>query len=57
VGILALLGGELSNQYPRIRGLLSTRLVIRQSTWPWGGETGDEKESVIAQLKSLVEKL
>ncbi|BCQ40453.1 lac repressor [Erwinia rhapontici] len=40
-----------------IRELLPTHLIIRQSTCPYGGEEEDEKKSVIAQLKSLVEKL
>lgn len=40
-----------------IRELLPTRLIIRQSTCPYGGEEEDEKKSVIAQLKSLIEKL
>lgn len=39
----------------RIRELLPTRLVIRQSTWPYAGD--NEQEAVIAQLKTLVEKL
>jgi len=38
--------------------LLPTHLIIRQSTCPYGGEEkDDEKKSVIAQLKSLIEKL
>lgn len=41
----------------RIRELLPTHLIIRQSTSPYGGEEEDEKKSVIAQLKSLIEKL
>jgi len=40
-----------------IRELLPTHLIIRQSTCPYGGEEEDEKKSVIAQLKSLIEKL
>lgn len=41
----------------RIRELLPTRLVIRQSTWPYGREEDDEKAQLITQLKTLVEKL
>lgn len=41
----------------KIRELLPTRLIIRQSTRPYSGETDDEKEKVIVQLKTLVEKL
>lgn len=41
----------------RIRELLPTRLVIRQSTWPSGGEDENEKMRLITQLKRLVEKL
>ncbi|UDQ78653.1 substrate-binding domain-containing protein [Erwinia rhapontici] len=41
----------------RIRELLPTHLIIRQSTCPYSGEEEDEKKSVIAQLKSLIEKL
>lgn len=40
-----------------IRELLPTHLIIRQSTCPYGEEEEDEKKSVIAQLKSLIEKL
>lgn len=41
----------------RIRELLPTRLVVRQSTWPCGGRDEDEKEQLITQIKTLVEKL
>ena len=41
----------------RIRELLPTRLVIRQSTWPYDREEDDEKAQLITQLKTLVEKL
>ena len=41
----------------RIRELLPTRLVVRQSTWAVAGEAVDDNEQLIAQLKSLVEKL
>lgn len=41
----------------RIRELLPTRLIIRQSTWPYGEEAKEEKEAAIAQLKTLIEKL
>ncbi len=41
----------------RIRELLPTRLVIRQSTWPYGGSDEDEKDDLLRQLKTLVEKL
>ncbi|MGC1043422.1 LacI family DNA-binding transcriptional regulator [Pantoea agglomerans] len=40
-----------------LRELLPTRLIIRESTRPYGREEEDEKKSVIAQLKSLIEKL
>ncbi|MGC0825910.1 LacI family DNA-binding transcriptional regulator [Pantoea agglomerans] len=40
-----------------LRELLPTRLIIRESTRPFGREEEDEKKSVIAQLKSLIEKL
>jgi hypothetical protein len=38
----------------RIRELLPTRLIIRQSTWPCGAR---QEEKELAQLKALVEKL
>lgn len=41
----------------RIRELLPTRLVVRQSTWPCGVGDEDEKEQLITQIKTLVEKL
>lgn len=41
----------------RIRELLPTHLIIRQSTWPYGQQNQNEQDSVITQLKTLVEKL
>ncbi|STR38890.1 lac operon transcriptional repressor [Klebsiella michiganensis] len=41
----------------KIRELLPTRLIIRQSTWPCAGATQEEKEGLVAQIKALVEKL
>ena len=41
----------------RIRELLPTRLVVRQSTWPLGGEAQEEKTQLITQIKTLVERL
>lgn len=41
----------------RIRELLPTRLVVRQSTWPLPDATRDDRASLIAQLKSLIENL
>ena len=41
----------------RIRELLPTRLVVRQSTWAVSDEARDDSARLIAQLKSLVEKL
>ncbi|XXD09559.1 LacI family DNA-binding transcriptional regulator [Klebsiella sp. R445] len=39
----------------RIRELLPTRLIVRQSTWPFDRE--QQQEQWVAQLKALVEKL
>ena len=41
----------------KIRELLPTRLIIRQSTWPCAGARKEEQESLVAQIKALVEKL
>ena len=41
----------------KIRELLPTRLIIRQSTWPVTGNGEGEKDELISQLKALVEKL
>ena len=41
----------------KIRELLPTRLIIRQSTWPCAGARQEEQESLVAQIKALVEKL
>jgi len=41
----------------RIRELLPTRLVIRQSTWPVASHSGDDNAQLITQLKTLVKKL
>ncbi|RRZ89344.1 LacI family DNA-binding transcriptional regulator [Erwinia sp. 198] len=52
-----LLVQKMSAPQMRIRELLPTRLIVRQSTWPCGRENEDEKGAVIARLKTLVEKL
>ncbi|VTM12575.1 Uncharacterised protein [Raoultella terrigena] len=39
----------------RIRELLPTTLIVRQSTWAYGAEPA--RDPLIAQLKTLVEKL
>ncbi|MGK9173472.1 substrate-binding domain-containing protein [Yokenella regensburgei] len=41
----------------RVRELLPTRLILRQSTWPLQNDAGDEKVQLISTLKTLVEKL
>lgn len=41
----------------RVRELLPTHLVVRQSTWPVVEDTGNEKAQLISQLKILVNKL
>ncbi|WP_333900905.1 LacI family DNA-binding transcriptional regulator [Enterobacter wuhouensis] len=41
----------------RVRELLPTRLVVRQSTWPLSDDARSDNAPLIAQLKSLIEKL
>ncbi len=48
---------QMTDPQIRIRELLPTRLVIRQSTWPITGQTGNEQAQLITELKTLVEKL
>ena len=54
---MELLIQQMAAPQMRIRELLPTRLVIRQSTWPYGGRDEDEKDDLLRQLKTLVEKL
>ena len=39
----------------RIRELLPTRLIVRQSAWP--AAVAEDQQQTLAQLKALVEKL
>lgn len=39
----------------RIRELLPTRLIVRQSAWPVAA--AEDRQQTLAQLKALVEKL
>ena len=39
----------------RIRELLPTRLIVRQSAWP--AAVSEDQQQTLAQLKALVEKL
>nr|WP_315299000.1 LacI family DNA-binding transcriptional regulator [Raoultella terrigena] len=50
-----LLAQQMATPQMRIRELLPTTLIVRQSTWVYGAEPA--RDPLIAQLKTLVEKL
>ena len=50
-----LLAQQMATPQMRIRELLPTTLIVRQSTWAYGAEPA--RDPLIAQLKTLVEKL